>query len=101
MTGEGAADSRERRLDAVIAAYLEEGAAGRAPDRDEVLRRHPELADDLAAFFADHDAMKQLARPLPPTADTSAVPGEAPVLDTVRYFGDYELLEEIARGGMG
>ena len=93
-------------LDAVIAAYMLAVEAGDVPNRQELLDRHPEHADALRAFFADLDRMDRVASPLrrgrrawtkPSAVDAN---GHA-ALPTVRYFGDYELLEEIARGGMG
>jgi WD40 repeat protein len=100
---------REQRVNQVIAAYLEARRLGRAPKREKMLRQHPELADDLSSFFADQDSFDRLAEPIAPAARPVAAPAatlapgpaEGPGPGTVRYFGDYELLEEIARGGMG
>src|SRR5262249_18331543 len=97
---------RDRLLDEVITAYLQAAEAGLAPDHAEWLAAHPELAPDLAAFFAAQGTVERLlppATPCPLGAPTLAHGEEPPVspLGTVRYFGDYELLEEIGRGGMG
>jgi serine/threonine protein kinase len=66
-----------------------------------------DLGADLDSFFRNRDAMeriaepiKQQARALPVTIGLSGAP-EVGVGTILRYFGDYELLEEIARGGMG
>jgi WD40 repeat protein len=94
-------------LDTVIAAYLQDVEAGHVPNRQDLIDRHPEVAGALRAFFADFDRMDQVASPLR-LADGVEATGTAgleaegpPALPTVRSFGDYELLEGIARGGMG
>jgi WD40 repeat protein/tRNA A-37 threonylcarbamoyl transferase component Bud32 len=98
--------TREQRLQEAVAEYLEAVEAGRAPDRRQWLERHAELAADLESFLANHDAVARVAGPLrAPAVDAPTLGvGEAPPggpLGSVRYFGDYELLEEVARGGMG
>src|SRR4051794_8022457 len=54
---------RERRLEQVIADYLAAEDAGAAPDRAELRAAHPELAEDLRAFFREHDRIGRLASP--------------------------------------
>jgi WD40 repeat protein/tRNA A-37 threonylcarbamoyl transferase component Bud32 len=101
--------SRDERVNAAIAAYLEAAEAGPAPDPEAFLARHSDLAAELRAFFADREQFTQAARQLdgPPAAvECPTLPADSagsadPPLGTGRYFGDYELLEEIARGGMG
>src|SRR5438046_1956192 len=63
-TDQAEASERDQRLDEVIAEYLHDLADGSAPDREVILARHPDLADDLAAFFADGDAIDCWAKPL-------------------------------------
>src|SRR5262245_8812592 len=105
---------RESRLDEVLGSYLEAAAAGQAPGREELLARHPDLADDLARFFADQDAVDRWTGPLRSVAQaalTEAVAGAItpPLDETARSPSEslppalqgYELLGEIGRGGMG
>jgi tRNA A-37 threonylcarbamoyl transferase component Bud32 len=91
-------------LDAVIAGYLQQVEAGAVPDREALLARHPDLAARLRAFFADYDRLDRQAADFRLPDDPNRTVGgtdQAGELPRVRYFGDYELLEEIARGGMG
>jgi serine/threonine-protein kinase len=92
-------------FDLVVLEYLKGLAGGQAPPREELVRQHPELADKLQSFF---DVRDQQAGDVDAHAMTMAHPraagrkDEAPsALAPGQTFGDYELLEEIARGGMG
>jgi WD40 repeat protein len=96
--------TKDRRLEEILHAYLQAVDAGQPVDRDALLQQHPDLASELAAFFADQDEVARLARGMADPAALTSAAAESSVPATgmqIRYFGDYELLEEIARGGMG
>jgi serine/threonine-protein kinase len=112
----------DQRLGEILGAYLEAVDAGWAPPERELLSRYPELAHQLAAFFDDQDRLVRLANPwrpaaLPgPSADvpappqagglTVSQPSTLPLINGTavgagRSLNNYELLEELGRGGMG
>ncbi|HEX3151449.1 MAG TPA: WD40 repeat domain-containing serine/threonine-protein kinase [Gemmataceae bacterium] len=98
-------NERERRVDEAIAWYYRQAEAGSPPDSNAFLMLYPDLREDLQSFLADKAAFHRMAGPGDPdatvTQDTGATPQAAALLGRVRYFGDYELIAEIARGGMG
>src|SRR5262249_37675373 len=85
----------DNELEDIVLAYLTAVDAGQAPSRQEFLNRYPQFATDLMAFFADQDQTISCVSPF-----RQVGPGPAAVLQD-SAFGDYRLLEELGRGGMG
>jgi tetratricopeptide (TPR) repeat protein/tRNA A-37 threonylcarbamoyl transferase component Bud32 len=96
-------------LSAAVNAFLEAKRTGLSPDRNALRRAHPDLAVDLDRFFAAHDAVEKLARPLREVAQAARLvangDNESPRghnrLAAPLQFGDYTLLEVLGSGGMG
>jgi WD40 repeat protein/tetratricopeptide (TPR) repeat protein len=114
--------TREQQVNEAIAEYLLAAESGNAPDRAEFVARHAHLADELSAFFADKDGFERVAGSPSPrragsssarigdqdsyhTPPTSLLAGQRPRSNDLPPssvdFGDYTLIEELARGGMG
>ncbi|MFN0055410.1 MAG: hypothetical protein ACKV0T_24960, partial [Planctomycetales bacterium] len=91
--------SREEQVDEAIAEFLEAQEQGRPLDRRDWLARHPDLAEDLQEFLTDRADFRRLAAGMTPEALPGAV-GEAVPVPGLR-LGDFEVLGEIGRGGMG
>jgi serine/threonine-protein kinase len=104
---------RDEQLADLIDRLAADQRAGRVPDPDAAARDHPELAAELKELWAVAQ-FAQLARgpapttsfrpawPLTPTAhaDRTAADADGPAA-LPREFGDFELLAELGRGGMG
>lgn len=114
-----------RSAESILAAHLRRLDDGQSDSRAALLAANPESAAELAAFFEVSDLLRKTAEATPATNlhNASTLVGTvgsierlaaiAQTLDThvgrsppkaapgAKSFGDYELLELIAKGGMG
>jgi serine/threonine protein kinase len=93
---------REQRLGEIVFTCLQAIERGEPPDRQAVLARHPEFATELAEFFADRDQLEDLAAPLRMAVGAGGR-GEATAeaLPAGGRLGDFQIMRELGRGGMG
>lgn len=105
---ESTSDERDQQLDAIIAAYYRAVEAGECIDQKDFMAKYPEVQKELSEFFADL-GMFNAASPrgqhdpaLEPTITAVDSHGKNQHAgEHVRYFGAYEILEELGSGGMG
>ncbi|HWB13438.1 MAG TPA: serine/threonine protein kinase [Pirellulales bacterium] len=106
--------STDEHLAVVLADYLKAADGGHPPDRQAWIERHPDVAVGLTEFFAAHDEVDRLAAPLREALSTTLLAADGGVSTLgfddgtarqpsapAKSFGDYEIIGEIARGGMG
>jgi eukaryotic-like serine/threonine-protein kinase len=95
---DGLGSDDDPRIASVLAGYLADLEAGRQPSREGLLRSNPEIADALADWFDVVEFVQSAAASATSTLARSPA-GDALPPDTM--LGEYRLVREIGRGGMG
>jgi serine/threonine-protein kinase len=94
------AAEHDLRLAGLLAELAQRQKHGTEVDIEAAAREHPDLADELRSLWAMAQFAQIFARP-----STVLMEPEAPTPGTTNSlpnsFGDYELLDELGRGGMG
>ncbi len=96
-TGSPSADAQVAKL---LQHYLEQIEAGAEPDRQQLLADHPELSDVLRDALDGLDLVRQAAEESKPPPPGAAAADHEPASSRLP-LGDFKILREIGRGGMG
>jgi serine/threonine protein kinase len=92
---------REARLNEVLLAYLEARQAGQMTDRSQLIAGHPDIQAELEDFFACNDEVERLTADLQSPAQPGGHVRKGGPPSGMGQLGDFRLLREIGRGGMG
>src|SRR5262245_64260177 len=92
----GTGDARDVLLNQLADEFAARQRNGERPAVEEYCARHPELADDIRSLFP---ALVELERAKADAGPELAV--EVTDAPPVTQLGDFRLLREVGRGGMG
>ena len=99
-TGDAALSELSPAVLRILDDYLAQLEHGVPPHPDELLSRHPEIAETLREYLASlqflHDAASRLRGIGEPVDQADRLTGEE-----LGVLGDYRLIREVGRGGMG
>ncbi|MCA9259129.1 MAG: serine/threonine protein kinase, partial [Planctomycetales bacterium] len=90
--------SRSERLDVLLEQYAQLRRTGMAIDVDTYARQHPEFFDELRELLPAMELLEQHEGPHRISPETPADRG-LPISGS--QIGDYEIVRELGRGGMG
>jgi len=90
-------DTQRDPLEELAAEFVERQRTGQGPTIAEYAERYPDLADEIRDLFPTIIAMEKLKARSERSADGLATLG--PV--TLERLGDFHIIREIGRGGMG
>jgi eukaryotic-like serine/threonine-protein kinase len=90
------------QLEQIIEAAIDRAKNGQAVDVQQVAALHPEYADQLQTLLPTIEMLMRLGKGNAPPASRSAINGNVPLpVGRQELLGDFRLLREIGRGGMG
>jgi hypothetical protein len=93
------AEQKDRLTD-LLDGYLRQLEKGLPPPREDLLAANPDLVEPLQLYFSSLDELHDMAAGFPGTPNETC--HESPTLPgDERRLGDFRLLREIGRGGMG
>lgn len=87
-----------RELADILERYLADLERGAAPDRAAVLAAHPDLADELGPYLDSLDKLHLATQDL---RTMRTLGGQEAAEPTAKQIGEYKIVREIGRGGMG
>jgi WD40 repeat protein len=89
-------ETQRNPVEELAEEFLTRYRRGERPALTEYTRRHPDLADDIRELFPALLLMEEAGAPGPDAAATAPAALAAP-----RRLGDYRIVREVGRGGMG
>ncbi len=104
LSGRNALDgvpNRDPQLAEVLETYLAELDAGQRPNRNAFFAEYPELADQLADCLDALDLVHHLAPQLGPSTQSDQSNSAQAILPDAVALGDFRIIRELGRGGMG
>ncbi len=96
-------EARDQSLANLLDELIQRASWGETVDIESVGRQHPELAEELRQLWGAMMLADAIGRHATSAASAANNNGSAAAVqfDLPYQFGDYELVEELGRGGMG